>query len=85
MDTRRIRNNFGRKVDLINKKQLKKVRNPYRRNNILNSYEVVYAKMIYLMFMIYSTPCNNIISFQGITREEFEEDIKRNLLSCTNS
>ena len=31
---------FGRKVDLINKKYLK---NPYRRHEILNTQEVVYA------------------------------------------
>lgn len=45
MDMREeLEKQFGRKVDLINKKAVEKSKNPYRKKNILNSYEVVYAK-----------------------------------------
>lgn len=45
MDMREeLENQFNRKVDLINKKAVERSKNPYRKNNILNSYEVVYAK-----------------------------------------
>lgn len=47
MDMREeLETQFGRKVDLINKKAVEKSKNPYRRDNILKSYEVVYAKKL---------------------------------------
>jgi predicted nucleotidyltransferase len=35
---------FNRKVDLIEKSAVEKIRNPIRRSEILNSYEVVYGQ-----------------------------------------
>lgn len=35
---------FSRKVDLIEKTAVEKSRNPIRKNEILNSYEVVYEQ-----------------------------------------
>lgn len=38
---RELENLFGRSVDLLQKKELQ---NPYRRANILQSYQVIYAE-----------------------------------------
>lgn len=35
---------FNRKVDLIRKEVIKKSRNPYRKREILDSYEVIYER-----------------------------------------
>ncbi|RLA63743.1 MAG: nucleotidyltransferase [Epsilonproteobacteria bacterium] len=39
-----LENIFGRHVDLVSKKAIEKSSNPYRKESILSSYEVIYDK-----------------------------------------
>ncbi len=39
-----LENIFGRSVDVVSKKALERSRNPYRKDSILGSYEVIYEQ-----------------------------------------